>query len=266
VKPPTLPLDPREIRSALFVRLRRFGDTIVLGACVRLFKRWAPHARLTVLVQPGYDALLRPLREIDEIAIVERGARGALHALARVRALRPDLTVDFHGNLRAALLTRASGAPVKVGERRFHWPVYDVRVPHAEFLFGIRRRTHTLENHLALLAAIGVPTPAEPLDLPVPEGAPGTAADRLAAAGIPEGPRAVLFPTTTLRGKQWPVERWFRLASRLAGAWEGAILMAFGEAERESTGRRAGRPREFTSWRACRWPSWPRSSRPPIWS
>jgi len=81
VKPPTLPLNPGEIRSALFVRLRRFGDTIVLGACVRLFKRWAPHARLTVLVQPGYDALLRPLREIDEIAIVERGARGAQEAL-----------------------------------------------------------------------------------------------------------------------------------------------------------------------------------------
>lgn len=237
MKPPTLPLDPGEIRSALFVRLRRFGDTIVLSACVRLFKRWAPHARLTVLVQPGYDALLRPLQEIDEIVIAERGAGGALDALARVRALRPDLTVDFHGNLRAALLTQASGARVKVGERRFHWPVYDVRVPHAEFLFGIRGRTHTLENHLALLAAIGVPTPAEPLDLPVPEGAPRSAAERLAAAGIPEGPRTVLFPTTTLRGKQWPVERWFRLASRLAASWEGAVLLMFGGSDRDLAAR-----------------------------
>lgn len=237
MRPPTLPLDPTDIRSALFVRLRRFGDTIVLGACVRLFKRWAPHARLTVLVQPGYDALLRPLPEIDEFVIAERGARGALEALARVRALRPDLTVDFHGNLRAALLTLASGARVRVGEHRFHWPVYDVRVPHAEFLFGIERRTHTLENHLALLAAIGVPTPAEPLDLPVPEDGPRSAAPRLAAAGIPEGPRAVLFPTTTLRGKQWPVERWFRLASRLATRWEGAVVLVFEGSDRELAGR-----------------------------
>ncbi|HET6341444.1 MAG TPA: hypothetical protein VFG78_04610, partial [Gemmatimonadota bacterium] len=90
MKPPTLPLEPGEIRSALFVRLRRFGDTIVLGACVRFFKRWAPHARLTVLVQPGYDALLRPFPEIDEFVIAEPGSRGALKALARVRALRPD--------------------------------------------------------------------------------------------------------------------------------------------------------------------------------
>ena len=74
MKPPTLPLDPGEIRSALFVRLRRFGDTIVLGACVRLFKRWAPHARLTVLVQPGYDALLQPLREIDGFVILRAEA------------------------------------------------------------------------------------------------------------------------------------------------------------------------------------------------
>lgn len=239
MKPPTLPLDPGEIRSALFVRLRRFGDTIVLGACVRLFKRWAPHAHLAVLVQPGYDALLKPLREIDEFVIAERGAGGAARALARVRALRPDLTVDFHGNLRAALLTWASGARIKVGEFRFHWPVYDVRVPHAEFLFGIDRRTHTLENHLALLAAIGVPTPAEPLDLPVPEGAARSAAERLAAAGIPGSPRVVLFPTTTLRGKQWPVERWFRLASRLADAWKGTVLLVFGESERDLAARAA---------------------------
>jgi ADP-heptose:LPS heptosyltransferase len=233
VKPPTLPLDPGEIRSALFVRLRRFGDTIVLGACVRLFKRWAPHAHLTVLVQPGYDVLLASLREIDRFVIAARGARGALTALADVRSLRPDLAVDFHGNLRAALLTWASGARVKVGERRFHWPVYDVRVPHAEFLFGIDRRSHTLENHLALLASVGVPTPAEPLDLPVPQGAARSVAERLARAGIPGGPRAVLFPTTTLRGKQWPVERWFRLASRLADGWEGAVLLVFRIAERD---------------------------------
>lgn len=237
MKPPTLPLDPGEIRSALFVRLRRFGDTIVLGACVRLFKRWAPHARLTVLVQPGYDALLQPLREIDGFVIAAPGAKGALAALFGVRTLRPDLAVDFHGNLRAALLTWSSGARVKVGERRFHWPVYDVRVPHAEHLFGIDRRTHTLENHLALLAAIGVPTPAEPLDLPVPEDAARSVAERLESAGIPGGPRAVLFPTTTLRGKQWPVERWFRLASRLAAAWSGAILLPFGVAERDLAAR-----------------------------
>ncbi|MGH7543332.1 MAG: glycosyltransferase family 9 protein [Gemmatimonadota bacterium] len=243
MKPPTLSLDPGEIRSALFVRLRRFGDTIVLGACVRLFKRWAPHARLTVLVQPGYDALLRPLREIDEFVIAERGAAGALGALARVRKLRPDLTVDFHGNLRAAFLTWASGARVKVGERRFHWPVYDVRVPHAELLFGIGRRTHTLENHLALLAAIGVPTPAEPLDLPVPEGAARSAAERLARAGIPGGPRAILFPATTLRGKQWPVERWFRLASRLAGAWEGVVLLMFEGSDLDLAARARGEAR-----------------------
>lgn len=237
MKPPTLPLDPGEIHSALFVRLRRFGDTIVLGACIRLFKRWAPHARLTVVVQPGYDALLRPLVEIDEFVIAEPGARGAVAALAGVRTVRPDLAVDFHGNLRAALLTWASGARVKVGERRFHWPVYDVRVPHAEFLFGIDRRTHTLENHLALLAAIGVPTPAEPLDLPVPADAARSVVERLAAVGVTGGPKVVLFPTTTLRGKQWPVERWFRLASRLAAAWRGQVLVMLGGSDGDLAAR-----------------------------
>lgn len=213
------------------MRLRRFGDTIVLGSVVRHFKRWAPHCRLAVVVQPGYDVFLEPLTEIDEIVIARPGIRGTLESMARIRAIRPDLTVDFHGNLRAALLTVASRAPIRVGEKRFHWPVYHVRVPHAELLFGLDRRSHTLENHLALIAAIGVPAPPEPLRLPVGEGARRALEERLAGAGISPGPRAVLFPTTTLRGKQWPIARWLHLAARLTADWSGAVVIPFGPAE-----------------------------------
>lgn len=226
-----LPLDPDDVRRALFVRLRRFGDTIVLAPAIRAFKAWAPDAHLGVVVQPGYEAFLELLPEVDEILVAGKGLRGAGLALVQARAFGADLTIDFHGNLRAALLTLASGASSKVGEWRFHWPVYDVRVPHAELVFGLRRRSHTVENHLALLAAVGIPTPAEPLRLPVAPAARTALAARLEAAGAPGGQRAVLFPTTTLRGKQWPADRWFTLASQLAGTWEGDVLLPFAPSE-----------------------------------
>lgn len=226
-----LPLDPEDVRRALFVRLRRFGDTIVLAPAIRAFKAWAPDAHLGVVVQPGYDAFLKLLPEVDEILIAGKGLRGAGRSLAEARAFGADLTIDFHGNLRAALLTLASGASSRVGEWRFHWPVYDVRVPHAELVFGLRRRSHTVENHLALLAAVGIPTPAEPLRLPVAPAARAALAARLLAAEVPEGPRAILFPATTLRGKQWPLERWFALAGRLAAAWDGVVLLPFAPSE-----------------------------------
>lgn len=221
---PRLPLDPAGVRRALFVRLRRFGDTLILAPAIRAFKAWAPDARLAVVVQPGYDEFLQLLPDVDEILIAGRGA-GGLRALAAVRSWRPDLTVDFHGNVRAALLTAASGAPVKVGEARFHWPVYDVRVPRAELLFGLERPAHSIENHLALLAAVGVPTPAVDVRLPVPEAGRAALDERLDAGGVPRGLRVVLFPTTTLRGKQWPIERWLALARRLAVGWEGALVV-----------------------------------------
>ncbi|HUP00431.1 MAG TPA: glycosyltransferase family 9 protein [Gemmatimonadota bacterium] len=226
-----LPLEPGDVRRALFIRLRRFGDTIVLGHAIRAFRRWAPGARLGVVVQPGYEAYVELLPEVDAVVIAGRGVRDGAQALARVCAFGADLAIDFHGNPRAALLTLASGARLKVGERRFRWPVYDVRTPHAELVFGLERRSHTVENHLALLAAIGIPTPPEPLALPVPAQARAALAHRLGTAGVPDGPRVVLFPTTTLRGKQWPIERWFSLAARLAETWTGAILLPFAPGE-----------------------------------
>ena len=109
--------------------------------------------------------------------------------------------------------------------------MYDLRVPRAEWLFGLSRRAHTVENHLALVAALGVPTPRAPLSLPVDATAARAVGARLAEAGVPAGSRAILFTTTTLRGKQWPIARWLRLARRLAAAWEGALVLPFAPGE-----------------------------------
>ena len=223
----SLPLDSRAVRRALFVRLRRFGDTILMSPALAAFKAWAPDARLGVVVQPGYSAFLDLLPFVDDVLIAGRGPAGAARALSEVRAWAPDLTVDFHGGSRAAALTLASGAALAVGEWRFRWPVYDVRVPRAEWLFGLGRRAHTVENHLALVAALGVPTAGARVSLPVDPAAERAVAARLSAAGVPAGPRAVLFPTTTLRGKQWPIARWLELAARLAAAGSGAVVLQF---------------------------------------
>jgi heptosyltransferase-3 len=223
----SLPLDPSAVRRALFVRLRRFGDTILMAPALAAFKAWAPESRLGVVVQPGYSAFLDLLPYVDEVLIAGAGPGGASRALAEVRAWAPDVTVDFHGGSRAAALTFASGAALTVGECRFRWPVYDVRVPRAEWLFGLGRRAHTVENHLALVAALGVPTAGARLSLPVDAAAERAVAARLSAAGVSPGPLAVLFPTTTVRGKQWPVARWMELAQRLAAAGAGAVVLQF---------------------------------------
>lgn len=232
-----LPLDPAAVRRALFVRLRRFGDTILMAPSLAAFKAWAPHARVGVVVQPGYSAFLDLLPFVDDVLVAGKGPRGVVRALTDVRDWEPDLTVDFHGGSRAAAITRASRARLAVGESRYRWPVYDVRVPRAEWLFGLDRRAHTVENHLALVAALGVPTARARLSLPVEPAAARAVAARLAAAGVPPGPRAVLFPTTTLRGKQWPIGRWLALAARLTAARVGAVVLQFSPQEADLAAR-----------------------------
>jgi ADP-heptose:LPS heptosyltransferase len=195
------------------------------------FRAWAPNARVAVVMRRGHEAVVECLPQVDEVMLVEAGIRGLAGAALAARRFRPDLAVDYHGTWPAAAIVAASGARLTIGEDRFRWRIYDIRVPRTEHIFGLDRRAHTVENHLAPLAAIGIPTATARLSLPVEPGAREALAARLSAAGVPPGPRVVLFPTTSHPGKQWPLERWHRLAGLLAAAGRGAVVLAFAPGE-----------------------------------
>lgn len=225
------PLDPQDIGRALFVRMRRLGDTLLMAPALAAFRAWAPRVRIAVVVREGYQPVAAALAEVDELVVVDAGLLGLVRAARACRRFRPDLVVDYHGSWCAAAIVAASGARLSVGEARFRWPAYAVRVPRTEHLFGLTRRAHTVENHLAPLAAIGVPTAGARFSLPVDRRAAAAVEDRLRRVGTPAGPRVVLFPTTTRRSKQWPLPRWHRLADQLAAAWPGPVVLVFAPGE-----------------------------------
>src|SRR5262245_54387643 len=93
------------------------------------------------------------------VAPRRRGWRGLADDLALVRALRAaryDLAIDFHGGPRASLLTRLSGAPVRIGYDVVArgW-MYTRRVARPREL----RRRHSVENQFDLLAALDIAAP-----------------------------------------------------------------------------------------------------------
>lgn len=105
------------MKSVLLVRLSAMGDVVQgLGAAAAL-RAVRPEGRTTFVTQAGFAPLVQGAPGIDRVVTFER--RGGLAAVWRVRqqlrAESYDVALDLQGNWKSALVTRLSGARLRLG-------------------------------------------------------------------------------------------------------------------------------------------------------
>lgn len=186
-------------------------------------RRRFPDAVIDYLVEPGAAAVVRHNPHLS--AVIEVGRPRGLRrlgydlALARsLRAARYDLALDFHGGPRSAWLTRATGAPIRIGYaipgRRW---AYTTQVPWHPHLEPPR---HSVLNQWELLMPLGIdpPDPAtDPVEMVVGPEAAAAAAARLAGAGVdPASPLVVIHVSASNPFRRWPRSAFARVAAGLA--------------------------------------------------
>ncbi|MFQ6037000.1 MAG: glycosyltransferase family 9 protein [Candidatus Aminicenantales bacterium] len=158
--------DPSALKKILLVRLRRIGDIVMTTPAVRALRLALPEARIAYVVESPYRKLVQGHPDIDDPVVLSPriGTFGFLRFLWRIRRERYDLVIDFHGGPRASLLTWLSRAELKIGYRiRYRNFMYDTALPRKPE----RGHFHSVENHLNLVRALGIPVPsALPLCLP----------------------------------------------------------------------------------------------------
>ncbi len=162
-------------RSILIIKPSSLGDVVhTLPAVANIRRRW-PEAKLHWLVNPDWAPILAGNPDIDEVIEFPRQRFRGLVGWARlpgwIRELRgrvqPDLTLDFQGLLRSALIARGVGgeswgtSDSRECARFFHRHI--VRVPARSEPF------HAVNRYLALVAALGCDI-AEPLEWRIPAG------------------------------------------------------------------------------------------------
>jgi ADP-heptose:LPS heptosyltransferase len=159
-------------------------------------------------------------------------ARGSTPARLRVarllRAERYDVAFNLHGGPTAALLTRATGAPQRVGYSDYrHARLHNHLAPPSSELWG-REKTHSVEQQLGLLGWTGVPvTDRPPTRLAISPEAAARAASRLADAGLDEGqPFALVHPAAAFDSKTWAAENFARVVEHLAARGLPSVAVA----------------------------------------
>lgn len=202
--PPTERVPPLPPRRILVTRLRQIGDVILSLPLIDALRERYPEAEIDYLAETapaqaaaGHPALRRVLSFNPH---AWPGLPAPPDLLVRLRAARYDWVVDLYGNPRSALITRWTGAPVRVGPgRRSRRRFYTHLIP------PVIEPISAIDHHLLALQALGVPQPSHPaaprIHLTAEERAQGAA---LLDSLLPPGAARVGLHV----GNRWPAKRW----------------------------------------------------------
>jgi heptosyltransferase-1 len=208
----------------LLVRLRLIGDVVFTTPIISALRRHSPPAHIAYLVEPAAAPIVQGHPHLDEVIVAPRrhGAARVLDDLrlaARLHRERFDVAIDLHGGPRAAWLTRASGAPMRIGYAMTGRPwVYTHTVRRSPDLFP----RHSVVNQWDLLAPLGIApcTPErDPVEMREDPDAVHTVTTRLRDAGIaPDVPLVVVHVSAGSAFRRWPEESFSAMIATVAQA------------------------------------------------
>lgn len=235
----------------LAIRLRALGDVVLVTPALRALANAFPGCELEVVTDIRYVALLEGAPGVSRVWGLERSWSATLGLIAALRSRGYRIAVDFFGNPRSALVTRACGAPATAG--------FDLRGRRGAYRLRVARdapgpggaREHASAAHLRLASAVGGKPDGESPRIRVGEPARALAARRLDEAGVARPERTIgLVAAGSWATKTWPLSHTARLARLLAERGHDLLLIAGPGEERVTRAMRSLAP-ELAVLPAC---------------
>ena len=200
------------------------GDVVFTTPAIGALRRTFPDAHIAYVVEPPAWPVVAHHPDLNEVIVAERPTgelariRYDLALARRLRSGRFDLAIDFHGGPRSALLTRASGAPTRIGYdlpgRRW---CYTKRAPWTRSLVPPR---HSVLNQWDLIALAGVPAGSpsnDPVRMVVDAEAAARVDVRLQAAGVDLAAALIVVHVSAGNPfRRWPALSFATVIARLA--------------------------------------------------
>jgi heptosyltransferase I len=130
-------LRSHDFRRILLVKPSALGDVVHTIPLLAKLRLRFPRAQIDWFITPENAELVRRHPALSGVVLFDRkklagigrnwsATRELVRLLARLRRTRYELVIDVHGQMRSALVTLATGAPVRIG---FDRPVRRSRTP-----------------------------------------------------------------------------------------------------------------------------------------
>ena len=192
------------MNSILAVRLGAMGDILHALPAVASLKKSFPEKPIIWVVARKWIELLEGNPNIDELVPFDRQNIGALaKTWRRLRAIRPEIAIDFQGLIQSAVVGRSARPKLYIGLTKSL-----AREPLAAIFYTRHVKAkgpHRIERNLQLAAAAG----AAPLTLEpwLPTGRQ--------EGELPAGAFILASPLAGWGSKQWPLSYYDELGKRL---------------------------------------------------
>jgi lipopolysaccharide heptosyltransferase II len=205
----------------LLTRMKFIGDVILTTPIIESVRAALPGAYIAYLGAKDAVSLLGGNPYLDEVISYDTDASGLpefLRVVGLLRRRKFDLAIDMFNNPRSALLTRVSGATVRVGlERSVRASLYTVRVRDD----GSPKTP--VEFHSQFLKAVGIPSVATTTRMYL---TPDELEQARAMVPDGDGPLIGLHPGATWPAKRWLPERFAALADEIQRRGARVMLTA----------------------------------------
>jgi heptosyltransferase I len=237
---PAADLRQCDFRKILLIKLSAVGDVIHTIPVLNKLRRRYPAAELDWLVTPAIGELLRHHPAISNVIAFAREDWSApwrpLQLGFDLRQTGYDLVVDMHGQLRTAIFTLATGAPVRIGFDRPRAAVWDAS--SREFPEETRKHAwqgaregswlaythhipvptldlHAVDRYLNVGPLLGLDEGPADFSFPIPREATDRINALLDYYGAADKKLAVLAPGTIWETKEWRSDGFAEVARHL---------------------------------------------------
>lgn len=204
------------IDKILIVKPSSLGDVVHSLPFLNVVKKRFPKAEIHWVIASGLEGLLEGHQMIDKLWIIHKDmwkkATYVNNTISEIKTLfkklkneKYDLVVDLQGLLRSGIITKATGAPVRIGLQEAR---EGSRLFYTHKVKG-GKDIHAVDRYLRIADYLG----CDIKDVQFPFPSYSTSSLNLL---MPSEDYAVIIPSARWKTKVWPVKRFGKLASKLS--------------------------------------------------
>ncbi len=231
---------PEAPRNILVIKPSALGDIVHALPTLSSLRVSFPAAKISWMVRPAYARLLEYTHQVDEIILFDRKGLGRwwfnpsaagdlVRFLQTLRRRQFDCVIDLQGLFRTALFSRLSGCRDRYGfrdTREGAWLLYSHRVQLPSDCI------HVIDSYWEIARAAGATVRRLDYGLRVSDDSRREVLELVEKSGCKSDAYGVLVVGSAQPWKCWPLERFARLAERLARDLGLSMVAVGSEGER----------------------------------